>query len=355
MNRDTILPYALTTLQRVKDRIYDTNAQYTPTGTLNGTTTISAVTPFPACPYVGMAIYGTGIPFGAYITAFSSALSTITISVAATASGTGVALTILNQPVAFDNVLVRMINSCTDWFEREVGGRRFKQTLYTNEVYSAVGPRQKYLVTKQAPITVIISSGNVNAGQTAITGIASTAGMQVGMPIVNCSNLPSNVVPTIVSVDSSTQVTISVAASTTQTGMFFQVNGLVSFQWRSGTPSSPSWTAFIPDQFELQQDGKAGIIRLYGILPRLYDNMARVTYWAGFLINWEFAGDATKHTLPSDVNDTVENLVVRKFKRRQLAGLGSEAFEGATTSWNRELDSDDKDVIGHWRLTPAYL
>ncbi len=355
MNRDTILPYALTTLQRVKDRIYDTNAQFNPTGTLNGTTTISSVTPFPACLYVGMAIYGTGIPFGAYITAFSSTGETITISVAATASASGVALTILNQPVAFDNVLVRMINSCTDWFERETGGRRFKQTLYTNEVYSAVGPRQKYLVSKQAPITVIISSGNMTGGQRTITGIASTAGMQVGMPIANCSNLPANVIPTISSVDSATQITLSVAASQTQSAVFFQVNGLVAFDWRAGTPSSPSWQAFIPDQFELVQDGKAGIVRIYGVMPRLYDNMARLTYWAGFLINWEFAGDATKHTLPSDVSNTVENIVVRIFKRRQLAGLGSEAFEGATTSYNRELDSEDKDVLEHWKLTPAYF
>ncbi len=353
MNRDTILPYALTTLQRVKDRIFDTNAgaQLNVTGTIaSASTSITALSSV-ANMTVGQAIYGTGIPFGAYITAISG--TTLTISAAATANTSGLAITVLNQPTAFDNVLIRMINSCTDWFEKACGGRRFAQTLYTNEVYSAIGPKQIYLFTKQAPICTYITSGNMVAGSAVITNIPSTAGMQAGMTILNCANIPQAQINTIVSVDSATQITISVPAGQTQSAVYFQINGLVAFDWRAGTPSAPSWIAFIPDQFELVQDGKAGIIRIYGTLPRLYDNMARVTYWAGFPINWQYAGDNTKHQLPADASDTVENLVVRRFKRRQLAGKTSEALEGATTAWNKEIDEDDKAVIGSYTLVAA--
>ncbi len=185
-----------------------------------------------------------------------------------------------------------------------------------------------------------------------ITGIPSTAGMKAGMPVINCEALVGGQTPTILSVDSSTQITLSSAVSTGGTGIIFQVNGLVSFQWRAGTPNAPGWTAFVPDQFELQQDGKAGIIRLYGVMPRLYDNMARVTYWAGFMIDWENAGNNTTHTLPGEISDACENMVVRRFKRRQLAGKGSEAFDGATTAWNREIDSEDQTAIDHYKIVP---
>lgn len=355
MTQDNLLPYALTTLQRVKDRIFDTSAgaQLNTTGTIvSGSPSISSLASV-AGVIVGQAIFGAGIPFGAYITAING--TTLTISQNATANTSSLPITIYLQPVAFDNVLIRMVNSCTDWFEKECGNRRFAQTLFTNEVYSAIGPRQKYLISKQAPIITIVTSGNMIANSAVITGITSTAGMKAGMPIVNCANLPVGYISTILSVDSTSQITVSFPASNTQNGVFFQVNGLVSFDWRAGTPNAPSWTPFVPDQFELVQDGKAGIVRLYGIMPRLYDNMARITYWAGFPVNWATAGDNNLHQIPSDVSDCVENLVVRRFKRRQLAGKLSEALEGATTSWNKEIDSDDQDVINHYLLTPAFF
>lgn len=40
-----------------------------------------------------------------------------------------------------DAVLEILINSCTDFIEKECGGRRFKQTAYTNEEYDGSGSR----------------------------------------------------------------------------------------------------------------------------------------------------------------------------------------------------------------------
>ena len=58
-----------------------------------------------------MAVAGTGIPSGS--TVISVGTTSITISKNTTAANTGVQLTIVNQPSAFDTELTRMINSAS--------------------------------------------------------------------------------------------------------------------------------------------------------------------------------------------------------------------------------------------------
>jgi Phage gp6-like head-tail connector protein len=127
------------------------------------------------------------------------------------------------------------------------------------------------------------------------------------------------------------------------------VTVLTSFQWRAGTPSNPNWTDFIADQFELEEDGTSGIVRVYGAIPALYSNMLRATYTAGYAVDWQNAGNGSTHQLPADLTDTCENVVTRTFKRRQLAGQSSEAIQGATVSWRNDIDSQDKAVIERYR------
>lgn len=278
----TLLPYALTTLERVKDRMFDTN-----------------------------------------VTA--------------------------QQPTAFDSVLIRMINGVTDWVERECGGRRFVMTRYTNEIYSATSARMKRLVLRQAPVTFLTVTGDTTVGSTTVASISNTTAMVVGMPIAG-DGIPSGAT---VSSIGNTSIVISSAAISTGSTRYLQANGIISFQYRAGPPSQPNWTAFINDQFELVNDGRAGVLRIYGSLPDFYSNMARVTYYAGYPVDWANAGNYSSHLLPADLSDMVENVVVRRFKRRLLAGKGSEGLEGATTSWNNDLDSDDLAVIGHYRRVPT--
>lgn len=355
MPRENLLPYALTNLQRVKDRIFDTNATITFSANLHASTTIDGITfPTTSTPpglSVGQAVFGAGIAYGTYITVIGA--NSLTLSLPATQTATGIAITVLNQPTNFDNLLIRMINQMTDWIERECGKRRFLQTLYNNEVYSAYGANQRYLVTKQCPITYITATGDFSGNSATVINIPSTAGMQAGMPIINSGNIPPGILTYIQSVDSSTQITLTAPASISGTQQIFQIIGLVSFQWRAGTPNAPSWTSFVPDQYELVEDGTAGIIRIYGVMPRLYNNMVRIVYWAGFLINWANAGDGVTHTLPSDLTGACENTVVRAFKRRDQAGKTSEALDGATTAWDRQIDEADKDAISHYRVIPA--
>lgn len=279
---ETISPTALTTLQRVKDRIWD------PTGASS-------------------------------------------------------------QPTSFDTILTRMINSCSNYFKREVGNRHLIQTTYTNEIYSASSSRQTRLVLRQAPVFFTTQSGNTVSGSPIISAIANTTGMVVGMPILG-TNIP---VGTTLSAISGSTITLSNPASGTTNGAYFQINGIINFQFRAGPPSNPNWTNFIYDQYELINDGKAGVVRIYGVLPGLYNNMARLTYVAGYAVDWPNAGNETTHTLPADISDTVENIVVRTFKRRIFAGKVSEALDGATSAWDKEIDYMDKAVIGHYRRMPT--
>ena len=262
----------------------------------------------------------------------------------------------ITQPDS-DAVLTRMINSVTDFIERECGKTgmesypndgHFLQKTYTNEVYSVRGANQIYLVLRNAPVTYLLVSANLTSGSAVVTGVTPTVGITAGMQLFNIQGLfPQGT--TVVSI-SGTSVTMSQPAIITLSNAQFEISGLISFQWRAGTPSNPNWTSFITDQFELDQQGHSGIVRVYGVMPRIYNNMLRVSYVAGFPYDWQNAGNNVgTHQVPSDLTDTCENLVVRFFKRRQLAGQASESLQGATLSWKDKLDAHDIRTLENYR------
>jgi Phage gp6-like head-tail connector protein len=255
-----------------------------------------------------------------------------------------------------DVVLTRMINSVTDFIERECGKTgleffpndgHFVQKTYTNEVYTARGHKQTRLVLRNAPVTYLIVTGNLTQGSANVT-VSPFTGIVTGMPLYNIQGLfPQGT--TVASVGANGALTMSSPASTTLNGAVFEISGLVSFQWRAGTPSNPNWTDFIQDQFELDQQGHAGIIRVYGAIPGLYNNMIRATYVAGFPTDWQNAGNGTTHQLPADLTNLAENLIVRVFNRAPNPGMASENMQGATVAWRDKLDAFDLNVIANYR------
>jgi hypothetical protein len=254
-----------------------------------------------------------------------------------------------------DMKLTRIINAATDLIERECGKTglemfpndgHFMQKTYTNEVYSVFGAKQQRLVLRNAPVTYLIVTGNLTAGSTTVTNCSTTLGVVAGMQLYGIQNLfPQGT--TVASV-SGTSITMSQPASVTESATF-EISGLIKFQWRAGTPSNPNWTDFIADQYELEQQGHAGIIRVYGVMPRIYSNMLRATYVAGYPIDWQNAGNGTTHLLPADLSNTCENIVERIFKRRGLAGKTSEAIQGATVAFRNDFDEIDLGTIARYR------
>lgn len=295
---DILSPYALTTLQRVKDILFDPNRYISLTGAslTSGSNDVTGLSvPTGAKIFVGQTITGTGIPYGTTITAIISSTE-IYLSNNATASNTGQTLLVVDQPTAYDGMLIRYINAATDYINNFCGRRSFVQKTYVNDMYSISTPRQSYLRLRDFPVFPYNQDDPIH---------------------------------------------------------------IQSFQWRAGTPSNPGWVDFIPDQYELVDPQTeptsglvfypSGIIRVYGVLPRLYNNMIRATYSAGYPVNWGDAEDRNLHWLPADISNVCENFAVRRFKRRQLAGQLSQALEGATSSWNKEMDQDDQDILGQYR------
>jgi len=255
-----------------------------------------------------------------------------------------------------DAVLTRVINGATDLIERECGKSglerfpndgHFVQKTYTNEVYSIRGSKQIFLVLRNAPVTYLIVSGNLTAGSAVVAGVTPNVGIVPNMPLYAIQGLfPAGT--TVLSAEGN-EVTMSQPAQVTQTGAVFEVSGLISFQWRAGTPDAPSWTSFFAPQYELEAQGYSGIVRVYGPIPRVYSNMVRATYQAGFSVDWQNAGNGTTHQLPADLTNLCEDIVERIFIRRRLAGKSSESLQGATTSWRNELDAIDLRVIENYR------
>jgi hypothetical protein len=255
-----------------------------------------------------------------------------------------------------DRLLTRIINSATDFIERQCGKSglerypndgHFVQKTYTNEVYSVRGTKQEYLLLRNSPVAYLIVTGNLTQGSATVT-VAPYTGIVAGMPLYNIQGLfPQGT--TVASVGSNGAITMSQPAQVTLSNASFEISGLISFQWRAGTPSNPAWTNFITDQFELDQQGYSGIIRVYGVMPRIYNNMLRATYVAGYPVDWQNAGNGSTHQLPADLTNTCDNIVERIFKRLKTAGKSGEGITGATISWKDDLDAMDKQVITNYK------
>lgn len=126
---------------------------------------------------------------------------------------------------------------------------------------------------------------------------------------------------------------------------------LSALQYKAGMPSNPGWTDFLVDNYELLEDGKTGMIMFYTTIPHGI-NMVRATYSAGYLIDFTKYGDETLHTLPYELTELAERLVIKRFKKRDEEGKSQVAFGGGTTTWASFLDEDDKDILaGYTRST----
>jgi hypothetical protein len=277
------------------------------------------------------------------------------------------------QGMDMDVLIARLVNAATDFIEAECNGRRFGLTQYVNEQSSTYGARQRTLTLRQCPVFYLQFTGSTTAGSNQVTNCVATpvwgagagssiAAIQPGMVIQGGDNgasvaTPSYAVPqgslvTVTAVSGST-ITMSAAATLSLTGANFTVHGLCNVQYRAGTPSAPSWNNFIIDQYELQNNGQSGVVRVYGVIPRLYANMVRATYWAGYVIDFDNFGNPALHALPASLTYLCEKLVVRFVTRRTFAGKVSEGLQGATTTWKDALDKDDQLILSQFRRTPA--
>lgn len=133
----------------------------------------------------------------------------------------------------------------------------------------------------------------------------------------------------------------------------FPVSAITSVKYRTGLKSTPNWTAYLADEWELVEDGETGMIQFvnaYGAIKGV--NNIQVTYTAGYKISWTGYGDAgdttPTHTLPADLTDLAERMVVRMFNLREQEGKQSSSFNGANITWKGTLSDDDKEIIARY-------
>jgi len=141
---------------------------------------------------------------------------------------------------------------------------------------------------------------------------------------------------------------------TTASKMIFMtqrpVRTLTSVELRSGTPSSPTWTTYSADAYLKYL--AAGYIRFFGTMwpfPQAF----RMTYNAGYLIDFAHETDPALHTLPFDLTQVATEIVARKFNTRFSAGIKSESTEGQSITYasSTDLADDHKTVLGRYLQT----
>src|SRR5580658_5447198 len=59
----------------------------------------------------------------------------------------------------------------------------FIQKTYVNEVYTAQGRKQQRLVLRNAPVTYLIVTGNLTQGSAVVASATPTTGIVAGMPL----------------------------------------------------------------------------------------------------------------------------------------------------------------------------
>lgn len=128
------------------------------------------------------------------------------------------------------------------------------------------------------------------------------------------------------------------------------VSSLIAY-YNSGTVASPIWTAYPAEDYQLYDDGKAGIVKIYGGVAKGV-NVVKFVYTAGYLIDFANEFDPTKHTLPFDLAELADRLVIRWYKKREVAGKASESYEGGSVNWRDALDEDDKAVLDSYKRVP---
>jgi hypothetical protein len=115
------------------------------------------------------------------------------------------------------------------------------------------------------------------------------------------------------------------------------VLSLTSIAYKTGANSSPTWVSYTEDDYDLNDHN--GIV--YMKLPRGRQNV-RALYQAGYLINFSDTTtvySSTQHTLPYDLTEVCEEVVVRIFKRRDSDGKQSETFNASTITWTDKIFS----------------
>jgi hypothetical protein len=128
--------------------------------------------------------------------------------------------------------------------------------------------------------------------------------------------------------------------------MHIPIISLSSFKRNIGLSSSPIWSDVFLEEYQLLD--KEGMIYMPAGLPVGRRNI-KVSYVAGYKIDFSHETDATKHNLPFDISALAERLAVKEFKRREDVGKSGETVGDATVNYFDHLEEEDKATITKYK------
>jgi len=142
----------------------------------------------------------------------------------------------------------------------------------------------------------------------------------------------------------------------------YPVASVASVQYRTGTIGAPTYVSFTTNDYLVYlAEGYISFISQFGFGLGSFvtgEQALRMTYDAGYLIDWANEGDPTLHTLPADLTMVATQLVAGMFNTRATQGLKSESTEGQSVDYgsisDRAMTKQQVDVLGGYaypRLT----
>lgn len=121
---------------------------------------------------------------------------------------------------------------------------------------------------------------------------------------------------------------------------------ITSVQFNSGTYQTPVWTTWSPTNY--YSDDELGAIFTDCGFPAGKKNI-KVTYTAGYIMDFANEYDETKHTIPYDLTEACEKMVVHFLKKRESEGKTQEALVNSTISWGEYITSDIKQILAPYK------
>jgi hypothetical protein len=118
--------------------------------------------------------------------------------------------------------------------------------------------------------------------------------------------------------------------------------------YRSGTPTNPIWVTYNADSYLKYLP--EGYLYFYGFLPEIHQGI-RISYTAGYLIDFTNEFDTTKHTLPFDLTMATTMIVALTLKSRNAQGVKMEMTEGQKIEYadGFALDKTTKNILSKYQ------
>lgn len=128
------------------------------------------------------------------------------------------------------------------------------------------------------------------------------------------------------------------------------VSSVTSVEYRTGTVTNPSWITYNADNYIPYL--KEAYIHFFASLGKTHLGL-RVTYIAGFLIDFTNETNATLHTLPQDISGLATDLVCLMIQKKGTDGIQSQTTEGQSVTFTdpeKLMNSIHKSIIQKYTI-----